>query len=246
MWIPFKLTYLPRYLTDSYLDYFQSHNFVFPQYQYPTMKTAVIAALIGSAAAFAPAPVAKTTSSLAAFEDELGAQPPLGFFDPFGLLSGDCSQERFDRLRYVEIKHGRISQLAFLGQIVTRAGIHLPGSINYAGDSFDSFPNGVAALFGPNSIPTAGLVQMVAAIGVLEIAFMRDVPGTGNEHVGDFRNGYIDFGWDDFDEETKLSKRAIELNNGRAAMMGILGLMVHEEIIPLGYDADLPIIGHLQ
>jgi hypothetical protein len=29
-------------------------------------------------------------------------------------------------------------------------------------------------------------------------------------------------------------------------MMGILGLMVHEEIIPLGYDPDLPIIGHLQ
>jgi len=26
-------------------------------------------------------------------------------------------------------------------------------------------------------------------------------------------------GWDDFDEVTKLSKRAIELNNGRAAMM---------------------------
>ena len=203
-------------------------------------------AAIASAAAFAPAPVAKTTSSLAAFEDELGAQPPLGFFDPFGMLSGDCTQERFDRLRYVEIKHGRIAQLAFLGQVVTRAGIHLPGSINYAGDSFDSFPNGVAALFGPNSIPTAGLVQMIATIGVLECAFMRDVPGTGNEHVGDFRNGYIDFGWDDFDAETKLSKRAIELNNGRAAMMGILGLMVHEEIVPLGYDADLPIIGHLQ
>ena len=210
------------------------------------MKSVIFAAAIASAAAFAPAPVAKTTSSLAAFEDELGAQPPLGFFDPFGMLSGDCTQERFDRLRYVEIKHGRIAQLAFLGQVVTRAGIHLPGSINYAGDSFDSFPNGVAALFGPNSIPTAGLVQMIATIGVLECAFMRDVPGTGNEHVGDFRNGYIDFGWDDFDAETKLSKRAIELNNGRAAMMGILGLMVHEEIIPLGYDADLPIIGHLQ
>jgi hypothetical protein len=29
-------------------------------------------------------------------------------------------------------------------------------------------------------------------------------------------------------------------------MFGILGLMVHEEIQPLGYDPDLPIIGHLQ
>jgi Chlorophyll A-B binding protein len=74
---------------------------------------------------------------------------------------------------------------------------------------------------------------------------MKDVPGTGNEFVGDFRNGYIDFGWDTFSEEEKLSKRAIELNNGRAAQMGILGLMVHELIIPLGYDPDLPIIGHL-
>ena len=34
----------------------------------------------------------------------------LGFFDPLGLLA-DADQERFDRLRYVELKHGRISQL---------------------------------------------------------------------------------------------------------------------------------------
>merc|ERR1711966_332718 len=151
-----------------------------------------------------PAPAAKTSTAVRAFEVELGAQPPLGFYDPFGMLNGDCSQERFDRLRYVEIKHGRIAQLAFLGQITTRAGLHLPGNIDYSGDSFDSFPNGVAALIGPDSIPTAGLVQLIAFIGVLECTFMRD-----------FRNGYIDFGWDTFDEETKLSKRAIELNNGR-------------------------------
>ena len=112
----------------------------------------------------------------------------------------------------VEIKHGRISQLAFLGQIVTRGGVHLGGNIDYSGDSFDSFPNGIAALIGPNSIPTAGLVQIIAFIGLLECGFMRDVPGTGNEFVGDFRNGYIDFGWDDFGEKTKLSKRAIELD----------------------------------
>ena len=70
------------------------------------MKTAVLASLIASAAAFAPAKQAVTATALNnAFEDELGAQPPLGFFDPFGLLSGDATQERFDRLRYVEIKH---------------------------------------------------------------------------------------------------------------------------------------------
>ena len=50
------------------------------------------------------------------------------------------------------------------------------------------------------------------------------------EFIGDFRNDYIDFGWDTFDEETKLKKRAIELNNGRAAQMGILALMVHEQL----------------
>ena len=210
------------------------------------MKSVIAASLLASAAAFAPAKVAQSASALKAadFEDALGVQEPLGLWDPMGMLNG-ADEERFERLRYVEIKHGRISMLAFLGQIVTRAGIHLPGSINYAGDSFDSFPNGVAALVGPNSIPTAGLVQLIAFVGLLECSVMRDIEGTGNEFVGDFRNGYIDFGWDEFDEEEKLFKRSVELNNGRAAMMGILGLMVHEEIIPLGYDADLPIIGHL-
>jgi hypothetical protein len=165
------------------------------------MKSAILASLIATAAAFAPAKQASTSTTLMAFEEELGAQAPLGFFDPFGQLSGE-DEARFERLRYVEIKHGRICQLAFLGQIVTRGGVHLPGSINYAGDSFDSFPNGIAAIVGPNSIPTAGLVQIIAFIGVLECTFMKSVPGTGNEFVGDFRNGYIDFGWDDFDEET--------------------------------------------
>jgi hypothetical protein len=209
------------------------------------MKSAVIATLIASAAAFAPAKqAAKSTAVFSEFEDALGAQPPLGLWDPMGMLS-NADQDRFDRLRYVEVKHGRICQLAFLGQIVTRGGVHLPGDIDYSGHSFASFPNGIAAVSGPDAIPTAGIVQMIAFVGWLECSFMRDVPGAGNEFVGDFRNGYIDFGWDDLDEDDKLSKRAIELNNGRAAQMGILGLMVHEKIIPLGYDADLPIIGHL-
>merc|ERR1719384_2287770 len=120
------------------------------------MKLAIAAALATYAAAFAPAPkVSQNTSLQMAFESELGSQPPLGFFDPLGLLE-DADQERFDRLRYVEIKHGRICMLAFLGQIVTRNGIHLSGSIDSAGDTFDSFPNGWAAISGPDAIPAAG------------------------------------------------------------------------------------------
>ena len=154
--------------------------------------------------------------------------PTYSFYDPLGLVS-DGDEAKFQRLRYVELKHGRICMLAFLGQITTRAGIHLPGNIDLAGDSFSSYPDGLAAISGPDAIPQAGLGQIIAFIGLLELFVMRDVTGTG-EFPGDFRNGFIDFGWDEFGPETKLRKRAIELNNGRAAMMGILGLMMHEQI----------------
>lgn len=203
------------------------------------MKCAVLACLVACAAAFAPATTKPSSTALKAFEDALGAQPPLGFFDPLGLVS-DGDQAKFDRLRYVEIKHGRVAQLAFLGQITTRAGFHLPGDIDYAGHSFDSYPNGIAAIDGPDAIPSGGLLQILAFIAVLELAVMKDIPGTGNEFVGDFRNGFIDFGWDTFDPATKLQKRAIELNNGRAAMMGILGLMMHEKV-----GGTFPIIGEM-
>merc|ERR1712051_11377 len=162
-----------------------------------------------------------------AFESELGVQPPLGFYDPLGMLN-DADQERFDRLRYVEVKHGRISMLAFLGNIITRAGIYLPGDIDKSGTAFSSIGNGWAAISGPNAIPQAGLFQIIALVGLLELFVMKDI--TGGEFPGDFRNGFIDFGWDSFDEETKLFKRGVELNNGRAAMFGILGLMVHEQL----------------
>jgi hypothetical protein len=192
------------------------------------MKSVIIASLVASAAAFAPAQNAARTSVATnmAFESELGAQPPLGFFDPLGLVS-DGDQEKFDKLRFVELKHGRISMLAVAGYLIQEAGVRLPGDIDYSGTSFTDIPNGFAAL---SAIPTGGLLQLLFFIGLLETSVMKDIPGTGNEHIGDFRNGYIDYGWETFDEETKLQKRAIELNNGRAAQMGILALMVHEQL----------------
>ena len=73
-------------------------------------------------AAFAPVSRVNVRSALKmGYENELGALPPTGFFDPLGLLK-DADQERFDRLRKVEIKHGRISMLAVLGHLTTTAG----------------------------------------------------------------------------------------------------------------------------
>nr|AAN08830.1 fucoxanthin chlorophyll a/c-binding protein precursor [Cylindrotheca fusiformis] len=188
------------------------------------MKSDVLASLVATAAAFAPAKQAATTTSLNSFENELGAQPPLGFFDPLGLVA-DGDQEKFDRLRYVELKHGRICMLGVVGYLVTAPGIRLPGDIDYSGTAFSDITYGWE---GSQQVPVAGALQVFAFVGFLELAVMKDI--TGGEFPGDFRNGALDFGWDSFDEETKLQKRAVELNQGRAAQMGMLALMVHDKL----------------
>jgi len=194
------------------------------------MKLALFAALAGSAAAFAPAPVAQTKTALSAdFSKELGAQMPLGFIDPLGLVE-DADQAEFDRLRWVELKHGRVSMLAVVGYLVTYAGVRFPGA--------EDIPSGFAAL---DAIPGMVWAQMIATWTMMEAANQDQFVGPWGtnqnglgespaEFKGDFRNGALDFGWDKLSAESKMRKRAIELNNGRAAQMGILGLMVHEKL----------------
>lgn len=194
------------------------------------MKTVILSALIASAAAFAPAKDATRASALAsAFENELGAQAPIGFIDPLGLVE-DGDQNKFDRLRYVELKHGRIAMLAVVGYLTTAAGVRFPGA--------EDIPCGFAAL---DAIPGMVWAQMIATWTMMEAANQSQGSspwGTGNpdytgfspDFKGDFRNGFIDFGWDKQTDAWKTNKRTIELNQGRAAQMGILGLMVHEKL----------------
>ena len=88
-------------------------------------KLAISTLLVGSAAAFAPSSQsARASTSLAAadvvkgpYENELGAQAPLGFFDPFGMTAGQ-DKEKFEHLRWVELKHGRIAMLAVVGMYI--------------------------------------------------------------------------------------------------------------------------------
>jgi len=188
----------------------------------------VVKAAAKPAANPAAKPVVK--ASAGGYADALGAQAPLGFYDPLGLVT-NVDQTRFDRLRGVELKHGRIAMLAFLGHVTTSNGVHFGGYLDKAsGLTFADVKPGLAAF---ENFPALGTLQIVLFIGWLEAFVMKDVTGNA-EFPGDFRNGF-DFGWDKFDEDTKLKKRAIELNNGRAAQMGILGLMVHEVIGPSPY-----------
>ncbi|CAB9519494.1 chloroplastic [Seminavis robusta] len=174
-----------------------------------------IALLAASASAFAPQQSTPSKSALSmSFESELGAQKPLGFWDPLNVCDG-IDQERFDRLRYVEIKHGRIAQLAIVGHMVTTAGFRF-------GAYEDITANGYGAL---QQLSSERFWEIIGTVGILEFFIMKD-NGAG-EFPGDLRNGL--FAWKGTDEEL-MQKRAIELNNGRAAQMGILGLMMHEQL----------------
>ena len=97
---------------------------------------------------------------------EIGAQPPLGFFDPLGLLK-TADQERFDQLRAYEVKHGRVAMLAVLGHILTTAGWRANGEIAF-GVPFSSIKSGLAAF---DTIPLAGTFQLIGFIGLLELGF---------------------------------------------------------------------------
>merc|ERR1719310_612400 len=117
-----------------------------------------------------------TDSPLRAFENELGVQAPVGFWDPAG-FTADGSVENFARRRQTELKHGRISMLATMGYITPEITGKLPGNLSpSAGLKFSDVPNGLAAI---SKVPTAGWAQIAAYFGVVEFAGGFDDYKTG-------------------------------------------------------------------
>merc|ERR1711948_83294 len=87
-----------------------------------------------------------TASPLRAFEDELGVQAPVGFWDPLE-LSKDGNEDVFKRRRSVEIKHGRVSMLATMGYMTPEILGKWPGYLSpSAGLKFADIPNGRLAM----------------------------------------------------------------------------------------------------
>lgn len=141
-------------------------------------------------------------------------------WDPLNLAK---TPEKFERLRYVEVKHGRIAMLAVLGHITAATGYRFPGELAY-GQKFTDIPGSGFQAFSKLSPFDVGLI--FATVGFLELRVMKET--VKGEFPGDLRNGLFKDGWDALSEADKKRKMNIELNNGRAAQMGIFGLMVHE------------------
>ncbi|CAE7828062.1 unnamed protein product, partial [Symbiodinium sp. CCMP2592] len=156
---------------------------------------------------------------VSAFENELGVQDPVGFWDPAG-FTADGSVENFKRRRQTELKHGRISMLATMGYITPEITGKFPGYLSpSAGLKFADVPNGLAAI---SKVPAAGWGQILAYMAFCEVS-QDQSPGTPAA-AGDF--GFKVLTSSDPAEKTK--KLSAELANGRLAMMAIIGMFFQD------------------
>jgi hypothetical protein len=145
----------------------------------------------------------------------------------------DKNEGEFDRFREQEIKHGRCAMLAVTGYLTTAAGVRFPGA--------EGVPAGFKAFSTLYNNEVEGGLNVLMQF-MFTVLLMEIVNGDRQDMAafpGDYRNGSLDFGWDKQTEAWQTKKRSIELNQGRAAMMGITGLMIHEfmgvSILPGGY-----------
>merc|ERR1719453_231482 len=175
-----------------------------------------------------------------AFENELGVQPPTGFWDPLGFTK-DGSVENFRRRRAVELKHGRLAMFAATGYIVPEY-YKWPGYISPSQDlKFEDIPHGLAAI---TKVPILGWLQIGLFIGHYEGYLMRQDP---KRPPGDFfRFGFLGTGilggpYNITDPEAKKTKLAAELANGRLAMFAIMAMMFQNGYVgTTGPDMWLP------
>jgi len=164
---------------------------------------------------------------------DTGVTPPLGVYDPLGLI-GTKDMRRYE---IMEIKHGRAAMLGFLHVILIHAGVRLPGYLSIVQDlKFNDMPAGCFASL--EATPTLGWLQIMAVTCASETGYAGTTAGlvyqADDKAPGDIGGS----AWKRYDDpEIKAFKLNAERNNGRAAMMGITGCLIHEL---LGVDALYP------
>jgi len=198
------------------------------------MSAVVALAMLESVQAFT-APVAmKPRAAVQMFsEGDIGVLPPLGVFDPLGLIE----TRNMARYEVMEIKHGRAAMLGFLHVILIEAGARFPGYLSpSAGLKFADVPAGCFASL--EALPTAGWLQIMLTTCMAETGYFifeyEGYPNVGEKAPGDIGGA----SWVRYDDPaTKAFKLNVERQNGRAAMLGITGCLIHEL---LGVDALYP------
>jgi len=198
------------------------------------MQTAAVVALalLESVSAFqAPAMKASTKQVGATMfsEGDIGVLPPLGVYDPLGLIN----TKDMTRFEIMEIKHGRAAMLGFVHTILIEAGARFPGYISpSAGLKFSDIPTGNFAAL--EALPTAAWLQIMLVTCMMETGFFLFEAQTPGSIPGDIGGE----SWVRYDDPaTKTFKLNVERQNGRAAMLGITGCLIHEL---LGVDALYP------
>ena len=161
---------------------------------------------------------------------QIGACPPLGFWDPLGLSKFDdpkLASLQFRRRRTVEIQHGRVAMFACIGYIVPEY-FRWPGYLSPSAQlAFEDVPNGLGAI---GVVPLTGVAQILAFVGILEINFLS---GSPKEYPGDY-DGFgalgLPGGQSIANKEEKEKKLLAEINNGRPARLAqgssVLSLVV--------------------
>ena len=180
----------------------------------------------------------------------LKCNPKIGFWDPLGVVKkavGDNSEEAtLGWFRHAEIKHGRVAMAAFVGFVVQSNGICFPWDLAN-GVSFAS----ISAAGGPgdqwDALPTYAKVQILCFIGFLEMysetPFFLGESGEKHYVKGGKPGFFPPFSasslphpvplnlWDPFGFTKKMSperkEKALvaEINNGRFAQIGIMGML---------------------
>merc|ERR1712228_969830 len=174
--------------------------------------------------------------------DEVGVLPPLGRWDPLQIR--EQGPERYRRFVEMEIKHGRLSMAAFLGVITTYSGIRWPGYLSKAeGIKFSDLPGGAISSWA--ALPIAAWFQIILFITFCEIYLLKQDPEKAPGDVvpdnwawARYPDGYDVWLGDGSTKQVgedelilgKTWKLNAERNNGRAAMMGITGMLIHEAL----------------
>merc|ERR1712039_723054 len=159
-----------------------------------------------------------TASPLRAFENELGVQAPLGFWDPVGYTK-DGSVDNFKRRRATEIKHGRVSMLACMGYMTPEITGKLPGYLSPSMKlQFADIPNGLGAL---SKVPGVGWAQIFFYCAYCELS--------QDQTAGAGADGNFGFKAITSSDPTTLTKKLnAEIANGRLAMMAIIGMFFQD------------------